>query len=324
MRFGAHLPLIDFDGHGWRPGELGSYVDAARQLGYGAVGVNDHLVFQRPWLDGIVALASVVERSGDMQLATTVSLPVVRGPASLAKAAAALDILSGGRLVLGVGPGSSARDYEAAGVDFDERWPRLDESIRVLRTYLRGDGPAFDGRFYAATSALRPRPTRAQGPPIWIGSWGSEAGLRRVARLGDGWLASAYNASPEQVAGARLRLGAALERAGRCLDGFACALATMWTYVTDDGPALEAHLSALGRLLNRPPEQLRRRVLVGPARDCAATLRAYAEAGVDQVFIWPLADPHDQLERLMRDVVPLVPLVPGRDAPAGESSSAVG
>jgi alkanesulfonate monooxygenase SsuD/methylene tetrahydromethanopterin reductase-like flavin-dependent oxidoreductase (luciferase family) len=317
MRFGAHLPLIDFDGRGWRPGELGSYVDVARQLGYGAVGANDHLVFQRPWLDGIVALASVVERSGDMRLATTVSLPVVRGPAALAKAAAALDIVSGGRLVLGVGPGSSARDYEAAGADFDERWPRLDESIRVLRTYLRSDGPAFEGRFYAATSALRPLPTRPEGPPIWIGSWGSEAGLRRVARLGDGWLASAYNASPAQVAGARLRLGVALAGAGKRLDGFACALATMWTYVTDDRPTREAHLSALGRMLNRPPEQLGQRVLVGPAQDCAATLRAYAEAGVDEVFIWPLADPHDQLERFMRDVVPLVS---GRKEPAAEGS----
>jgi alkanesulfonate monooxygenase SsuD/methylene tetrahydromethanopterin reductase-like flavin-dependent oxidoreductase (luciferase family) len=320
MRVGAHLPVIDFAGRGWRPGELGAYVDVARQLGYGAVGVNDHLVFQRPWLDGIVALASVVDRSGDMRLATTVSLPVVRGPAALAKAAAALDIVSGGRLVLGVGPGSSPGDYEVAGVDFDERWPRLDESIRVLRTYLGGGGPAFEGRFYAAGSALRPRPTGPQGPPIWIGSWGSEAGLRRVARLGDGWLASAYNASPAQVAAARLRLGAALERAGRSLDGFACALATLWTYVTDDGPTREVHLSALGRMLNRPPDQLTQRVLIGPAPDCAATLRAYVEAGIDQVFIWPLADPHDQLERFMRDVVPLVPLVPSRGGPASGSS----
>ena len=145
MRYGAHLPVIDFDGRGWRPGDLGSYVDVARQLGYGTVAVNDHLVFQRPWLDGIVALAGVVERSGDMRLATTVALPVLRGPAALAKAAAALDIVSGGRLVLGVGPGSSARDYAAAGVDFDERWPRLDESIRVLRTYLCRGAPAFEG-----------------------------------------------------------------------------------------------------------------------------------------------------------------------------------
>src|SRR4029453_19188533 len=105
MQYGVHLPLIDFDGRGWQPGSLTSYVRSARQLGYRVATVNDHLVFRRPWLDGIVALASVLEASGDVQLATTIALPVVRGPAALAKSAAALDILSGGRLVLGVGPG---------------------------------------------------------------------------------------------------------------------------------------------------------------------------------------------------------------------------
>ena len=72
-------------------------------------------------------------------------------------------------------------------------------AVRVLRTYLRSDEPAFEGRFYAAASALQPRPTRPKGPPIWIGSWGSEAGLRRVAQLGDGWLATVAHAGPPGV-----------------------------------------------------------------------------------------------------------------------------
>jgi alkanesulfonate monooxygenase SsuD/methylene tetrahydromethanopterin reductase-like flavin-dependent oxidoreductase (luciferase family) len=306
MQYGAHLPLIDFDGRGWRRGELASYVDAARQLGYGFICANDHLVFQKPWLDGIVALASVIECSGDMRLATTVSLPVVRGPAALAKAAAALDLISGGRLVLGVGPGSSEGDYRMAGVDFEERWPRLDESIRVLRAQLRIGEPGFDGRFYSTISRLEPHPPRPEGPPIWIGSWGSAAGLRRVARLGDGWLASAYNTTPMRAAEACGTLRIALAQAGRPAGGFACSLATMWTYVTDDRRAQSEHLSALERLLNRPADALRRQLLVGPAEDCAATLRAYADAGIAQVFIWPLADPHEQLRRFMDDVAPLV------------------
>jgi alkanesulfonate monooxygenase SsuD/methylene tetrahydromethanopterin reductase-like flavin-dependent oxidoreductase (luciferase family) len=306
MKYGAHLPLIDFDGRGWSPGELASYTTSARQLGYGFVSANDHLVFQRPWLDGIVALASVVERSGEMQLATTVCLPVVRGPVALAKAAAAFDILSGGRLILGVGPGSSEHDYESVGLSFDERWPRFDESIRVLRAHLRIGAPEFEGRFYSTKLALQPRPRRADGPPIWIGSWGSPAGLRRVARLADGWLASAYNLSPAHVSAARAKLGAALARSGRRLDGFPCALATMWTYVTEDHRERERHLSALAGVLNRPAAELNGRVLVGSAEACAATLRAYADAGIDHVFVWPLADAPEQLERIMRDVAPRV------------------
>lgn len=305
MQYGAHLPLIDFHGGGWRPGMLASYAAAARQLGYGSIATNDHLVFQRPWLDGIVALASVVEASGDLQLATTVSLPVVRGPAAVAKAAAALDIVSGGRLVLGVGPGSSAKDYECAGLPFEERWPRFAESVRLLRAELTADAAPFIGRFYS-TYALRPRPDRTDGPPIWIASWGSDAGMRRVARLGDGWLGSAYHSTPAQVVSARRKLAAALARDGRHLDGFPCSLATMWTYVTDDGRARESHLAGLAAMLNLPAHQLARQVLVGPAEHCAAVVRAYAEAGVDRVFVWPLADAEAQLERFMRDVAPLV------------------
>ncbi|MFC7277344.1 LLM class flavin-dependent oxidoreductase [Paractinoplanes rhizophilus] len=299
LGYGAHLPLIDFDGHGWRPDSVTSYARAARRLGYGSLAVNDHIVFQRPWLDGIVALASVVEHSGDMQLVTTVALPVVRGPAVLAKTAAALDVLSGGRLVLGVGPGSSPRDYALAGLRFDERWARFDEAVPVLRAYLNGA---------AAPSAevLRPLPGRAPGPQIWIASWGSDAGLARVARLGDGWLASGYNATPARVAGARAKLAAALARDGRRLDDFPCAVATLWTYVTEDRHAAATHLNGLAEMLARPVDQLANRVLIGGAEQCAALLRAYADAGIDRVFIWPVADAEDQLARFMRDVVPLV------------------
>jgi alkanesulfonate monooxygenase SsuD/methylene tetrahydromethanopterin reductase-like flavin-dependent oxidoreductase (luciferase family) len=306
MRYGAHLPLIDLDGRGPAHADLLAYVAAARRLGFRTVCANDHLVFRRPWLDAVVALAGVLEHSGDLRLATTVALPVVRGPAALAKAAAALDLLSGGRLVLGVGPGSSAGDYRAAGVPFDERWPRFDESVRALRTYLGRDPDAFTGRFYAADGPLQPPPARPGRPPIWVASWGSDAGLRRVARLGDGWLASAYNTTPARAARARDALGAALARQGRRLDGFPCALATAWTYVTADRRDRDDRLAALAALLDRPVADLAGRVLVGPAEACAATLRGYASAGFDEVFIWPLGDPADQLERFVREVVPLV------------------
>jgi alkanesulfonate monooxygenase SsuD/methylene tetrahydromethanopterin reductase-like flavin-dependent oxidoreductase (luciferase family) len=296
MHYGAHLPLIDFDGRGWSDG-LSGYVEAARRLGYAAVSANDHLVFARPWLDGIVALASVIGASGDLRLATTISLPVVRGPVALAKAAAALDILSGGRLILGVGPGSSAADYELAGVPFDERWQRFEAGVRLLRAELRDGG-----------TALRPAPEGPDGPPIWVASWGSAAGLRRVARVGDGWIGSAYNTTPQRLAEARKTLAA---HRGGDLTGFACALATMWTFVTEDHREAAEHLVALGAMLRRPVEELAPSVLIGPSEHCAAILASYAEAGVDHVFIWPLGDTVEQLERFMRDVVPLVPSATG-------------
>src|SRR3954454_8108306 len=113
-------------------------VDAAREGGFAAVSANDHLVFSTPWLDGPTALASVIEPSCEMTVATTVTLAVLRGPVPLSKTVAALDVLSGGRLIAALGPGSSQRDYEALGIPFQERWKRFDEVIPTLRALLEG------------------------------------------------------------------------------------------------------------------------------------------------------------------------------------------
>jgi alkanesulfonate monooxygenase SsuD/methylene tetrahydromethanopterin reductase-like flavin-dependent oxidoreductase (luciferase family) len=94
-------------------------------------------VFSTPWLDGPTALAAVIKRSGDMTLATTISLAALRGPVPLAKTLAALDLLSGRRLVAGVGPGSSKRDHDALGVSFQDRWQRFDEAVMILRALAR-------------------------------------------------------------------------------------------------------------------------------------------------------------------------------------------
>jgi alkanesulfonate monooxygenase SsuD/methylene tetrahydromethanopterin reductase-like flavin-dependent oxidoreductase (luciferase family) len=101
VEYGAHLPLIDL-GAGRSLATLRAYARAAAGLGYRWLCANDHLLFGRPWLDGPTALAAVLEDSGDLRLATTASLPVLRGPVPLAKTLAALDLLSGGRLVAGV------------------------------------------------------------------------------------------------------------------------------------------------------------------------------------------------------------------------------
>jgi alkanesulfonate monooxygenase SsuD/methylene tetrahydromethanopterin reductase-like flavin-dependent oxidoreductase (luciferase family) len=178
---------------------LTATVDAAGDCGFSAVSSNDHLVFQTPWLDGPTALASMIERSGEMALATTVSLPTLRGPVPLAKALAAIDVLSEGRLIAALGPGSSERDYRVLGIPFEERWKRFDEALTVLRALLRGQRMPEQPRFY---------PSQQDGIPLWVGSWGSSAGLARVARAGDGWLASAYNTTPERFSDARSGLGA--------------------------------------------------------------------------------------------------------------------
>ena len=296
MELGVHLPLMQFGEEAVSRRRLEATVDAARDCGFAAVSANDHLIYQTPWLDGPTALASVIERSGVMELATTIALPSLRGPVPLAKALAAIDVLSEGRLIAGLGPGSSERDYRALGIPFEERWPRFDEAVAVLRALLKGEPMPERPRFYPVPPdvELAPRPA---GIPLWIGSWGSSAGLARVARLGDGWLASAYNTTPEGFAEARAALAQALEKRGRDADGFPNALATMWTWVSKDRAEGDRVLAdVLAPVLRRDPDSLRAQVCVGPAGHCAELLARYAEAGCRRVYVWPLGDEARQVE----------------------------
>jgi alkanesulfonate monooxygenase SsuD/methylene tetrahydromethanopterin reductase-like flavin-dependent oxidoreductase (luciferase family) len=309
MQFGAHLPLMDFGGHPYTLDHLRGFARRAEALGFATLAANDHMVFSVPWLDGPTALASVIADSGTMTLATTVALPAIRGPVPLAKAVAAIDRLSGGRMAVGLGPGSSPHDYRSVGIDFDERWKRLEEAVLALRSLWKADAPPFDGTFYSTGDLdLRPLPAQPGGPPIWIGSWGSEAGLRRTARLADGWLASAYNTTPADFGKAWSRLKELLTAHGKDPSQFPNGLSTMWFHVTDDEH--EADRVVRERLLptiNRPEEVLRERLPVGPAERFAELLAAFDEAGLQQVLIWPVTDEERQLELFWERVVPLLP-----------------
>lgn len=308
VELGVHLPLMEFGGEGQSLGRLHATVDAARQSGFVAVSANDHFVFSTPWLDGLTALAAVIDRSGEMTLATTISLASLRGPVPLAKALAALDVLSGGRLVAGVGPGSSERDYDAVGMPFHDRWERFDEAVRILRALLGQERAPQDTRYFTAPDlALAPAPRQDGGVPLWIGSWGSAAGLRRVARLGDGWLASAYNTTAEQFVSASALLGGELRRQGRPDEQFPNALVTMWTWITESRVERERVLAdVLAPLLKRDVDELREQVCVGSAEQCAELLSRYASAGCQRVYLWPLGDESRQIELAAAEVAPRI------------------
>jgi probable F420-dependent oxidoreductase len=308
MDFGLHLPLLDFGGNPFTLDHLITYAETGQRLGFNALAANDHLVFSRPWLDGPTALATVLAHSGRMDLATTVSLPIVRGPVPLAKTLGAIDRLSGGRLIACVGPGSSARDYAAVGISFGERWKRLDEAIQTLRALWNREGVVFSGSFYdTAGITLEPFPARKSGPPIWVGSWGSKAGLRRVARLADGWLASGYNTTPELFAQGWERLQELLIAAGKDPSSFPNAVASMWLYVTAEEKEAERMLNeVLAPALNRPIAELRQRLPVGSAQACAEKLVAYRNVGVQRIYLWPIAHELEQIKIFMEEVVPLI------------------
>jgi alkanesulfonate monooxygenase SsuD/methylene tetrahydromethanopterin reductase-like flavin-dependent oxidoreductase (luciferase family) len=291
LELGVHLPLLEFGDEGQSLARLTRVVETARDCGFAAVSANDHFLFQAPWLDGPTALAAVLDRSGTMDLATTVSLVSLRGPVPLAKTLAALDLLAEGRVVAGVGPGSSERDYEAVGVPYEGRWQLFEESAATLRELLRDGSP------------LSPAPRRPI--PVWLASWGSKAGLRRVARLGDGWFASAYNTTPDDFEVARESLSEELRARGKDPDRFPNALVTMWTWITEDAHDAERMLrDVLAPLLKRDPEALRDQLCIGPAERCAELLSRYAKAGCQRVHLWPIGDEPRQIELAAAALLP--------------------
>lgn len=264
MHLGLHLPQLDLDGTGFSVARLTDAAHAARDAGFGSLCANDHVVFSRPWLDGLVALSAVVEASGGLELVTTVAVPALRHPRVLAASLESLHVLSGGRVIAGIGAGSSPQDYQAVGVPFDQRWRLLDHAATLLRE--RCDDA---------------------GIPLWLASWGSPAGLRRVARYGDGWLASAYNTDPQTFAAARRSLP----------DGLPAAVVTMWTWVTeDDREARRMVDELLAPALGRDANTIRDRICVGSAQRCVELVARYAEAGCDRIHFWPLGDEPRQVE----------------------------
>ena len=301
MRFGVHLPLMDLGGQRFAIDHLVDYVETATALGFEAVSANDHVVFGAPWLDGPTALAAVVSCSGNARLFTTVANPVVRGPVMLTKVLAGLDVMSGGRVVAALGPGSSDRDYASVGVPFEERWQRFEEAVSATRALLLGG--SFEGHFYVVEGPLEPLSAQPSGPPLWVGSWGSDAGLRRAVRLGDGWLASAYNITPGQFRDRWDMVQKLLGEARRDPADFANGIGTMWFHI-DDRRANDVLEERLAPVIHRPSEQLRERLAFGPAEAVVEKLIAFRDAGVQWMFLWPVADDIEQLQRFADQVMP--------------------
>ena len=306
MQAAVHLPQVPFAGPATElPARARDVVDAAGDLGFVAVSANDHFTFSTQWVDGLMLLASIAERAGPLELMTTVALPALRGPVAFASSITALAAMSKGRVVAGVGPGSSAADHGLAGLDWSRRWQRYDETLQVLRSLLGGDGVPAGLRFYAPADQPTAVLTDVPHVQLWPASWGSEAGLRRVAAHGEGWLASAYHTSPDEFGLARTRLEAALRRRGADPGGFGHAVVTMWTYVSDRPETTRRILAdVLAPALGRAPDALRGRLCVGSPAECTRLVGAYAAQGCRRMHFWPIADEVEQLELLAHHVLP--------------------
>lgn len=174
---------------------VGEVAKAAEDAGFGIVAVTEHPIPSDAWLaagghdalDPFVSLSFAAAATRRIKLLTNLAVVPYRNPFLLAKSAASLDRLSGGRLVLGCGTGYLKEEFDALGVDFDERNALFDESLEVLRKTWRGGSIVYKGRhFEAVGNTANPAPLQSE-IPIWIGG-NSKLSRRRVAEGCQGWM----------------------------------------------------------------------------------------------------------------------------------------
>jgi probable F420-dependent oxidoreductase len=276
-------------------------------LGFDSRWLGDHLAFRVPIPESLATLAFLAAATERVALGTSVYLLPLRPPVLAAKTVATVDLLSGGRTILGVGVGGEfPPEFEAVGVPRAERGSRTDEAIGLLRRLWSENAVTHAGRhFRFGPVTLEPKPVQPGGPPIWIGGRKPPA-FRRAGALGDGFIS--HTASPEMYRAQLEQIARHAERAGRTLERFGTA-AFLFALLDDDrARALDRADALLSRIYARPfRDAAAKYCLLGPPDELLEQMRAFAAAGARHFILSPLSDPAEFAERIAERVLPEVP-----------------
>lgn len=296
----------------WLPtiAEMRSLVELVDRSGYDSLWVGDHISFALAILDPLLQLAQAAVASPRLQLGTAVYLLPLRHPTPVAKQVSTLDHLTEGRFIFGVGVGGEfPKEYEACGVPIAERGARLSESLAVLRALWSGDAVSHEGRFFQFKDIrMQPPPRQPGGPPIWCGGR-SDAALRRVGRLTDGWMS--YVVTPDMFREGLDKIAAAAGAAGRVFErGFGTAH-LLFTRIDDTyEKALDAATVSLSqRYAMDFRKAAQRYCALGPPERVVETIVRFHEAGVRHVildFVGPYEERDHQIERFAAEAFPLL------------------
>ncbi|MEV3963123.1 LLM class flavin-dependent oxidoreductase [Nocardia sp. NPDC050193] len=304
MNYGLLLPAgrAQLDAGGSTQVLVETAVEAER-LGFDSVWAGDSLVRAR--IEPLTLLAAIARATEHVTLGTAVLMPAYRHPVHAAVTLSSLDLLSEGRLVVGVGagfPGFSEKELELVGVDFRTRFSRLDDTVALWRELWTGKPESFHGKvLHYDWLPEVPAPAQPGGPPIWLGGI-TPAALRRTARLYDGWLPY-----PPDSADYATALGTIRDTATRPVTP--ALFATV--FVDDDAQrgakALDDYCQATYRMPLESVAQIQV-MMTGP--DVPARLGRFVEAGARQILLRIGAvDPTTFTEQLAR-VAEILPALP--------------
>ena len=273
----------------------------AEAAGLPSLWVPDRPVFANPEpLLTLAALAATITRT---RLGTCVLLGALRPPALLAKMVATLDVLAGGRVLLGLGVGSRADDFAACEVPFAGRGARAAELIHILRLAWSGARLRYEGRYYHLdVGPVGPQPVQRGGPPIWLGG-SAEVALRRAGRIADGYIASSTS-GPAGVRRAWQVVCASAEAAGRAPDALTLAVLVRASVDDDLDRAMErAVANARHYRPNARGGEDPAAFLLGSPDACIRRAHEYYAAGVELLIVAPVTADLDHLDRLLDQVV---------------------
>jgi alkanesulfonate monooxygenase SsuD/methylene tetrahydromethanopterin reductase-like flavin-dependent oxidoreductase (luciferase family) len=255
-------------------------------------------------------MAALAEATTKIRLGQLVTCSLYRNPGYLAKVSTCVDVISGGRVDVGIGAGWKQDEFDAYGYPFPkirERLDRMEETGRILKAMWTEERATFTGKYLAIANAVNePKPIQKPHPPLWIGSQGEKVGLRMVAEIADGWN---HNRGAEAYAAKLKILHEHCERAGRDPKTMRVSVERTCAIFHDDG---ERQAYVKKHWPTAKPERINQFLdegVVGTPDKVASELRWFVDRGAELIILWfqDLADVgsgDSHAERFMREVAP--------------------
>jgi probable F420-dependent oxidoreductase len=264
-------------------------------------------------------MAAIAARTSRLKFGPSVLMLPLRHPIAVAKEIATLDYLSGGRVIMAVGLGADEKEAEALHVPLKQRGAVTEEGIDILRKLWSSSQVSHQGKYFQFDNVtITPRP--AKKIDIWVGGR-SDAALRRVARVADGWFASFV--TPQEFTDGVRKITEYAALYGRA-DAEIEAGSIVFCHVDPDGNKARRDFAAFfAGNRRRPPEQMVERSAVGTPAECRDILHRYVVHGLTKFALWPACPPEQLVRQLAYYVHEIVPYFEQREVPAHAPSSVV-
>jgi alkanesulfonate monooxygenase len=284
------------------------YAERAEALGFESLWAWDHVLLgvepSFPILDAVGILTAIAARTRTIHLGTGILVLPLRNPTVAAKALGTLDVISKGRLLLGVAAGWYAREFDAVGVPFKQRGRLFERNLEILTRLWTEDRVSLQAdEFNLREAVMRPRPVQRPRPPVLIGGY-VDAVLKRAATLGDGWLTYFY--TPESFRRSWAKVLDYARQAGRD-PGTLQATNQLAIYVGRSRAETEAPMREwLQKEWDTAAwsESTIDHAIRGSAEECVEQLRAHVETGVHRIILIPYRYQPEQVEIIARDILP--------------------